>query len=221
MKRWLARVHPFVWIGAVAAVAGLIAWPLGGWDTVELQSTKIPDAAAGQVVKGHQFSVALDSAEITDVNPNGFEEPPAGWEYLVLTVEVTNETAKTELSGDLGDNYFGVVTLDEGALGWGSTALDSSGYDARADPYLVSDGTFLPDLQPRLPTELVLSFEVPVGQWTPGDELTIGIVDRFPYDCSFDIGTCYGQPAVIAHVPLTLEQGEVAPTAEPDDGGFS
>jgi hypothetical protein len=210
LRHRLARVHPFVWIGAAAVVASLVAWPLGGWDTVELQSTKIPDAAPGETVRGQVYSVRVAYAELTDVNPNGFGEPDPGWTYLVLHVKVTNETASTQFSSDLGDDYGGTLTIDDGALGWGTTALGPNGYTARANPYLESDGTFLPDLQPQLPTDLLLAWDVHVGQWQAGDHLTVGIVDRTPYSCTLALGTCFGQPEVIAHVRVLVRGGDEA-----------
>lgn len=204
LRHRLARIHPFVWIGAVAVIAGLVAWPLGGWDTVEVQSLKIPDAAAGTVVPGHQFSTQIDSAEITSVHPDGVSEPKAGWEYLVLSATLTNETAETEFSVFLGTDFDGVVTVDDGAEGWGTTALDSSGHPSSGKLLLRADGTSNPDLQPRVPAPVSIVWEVPVGTWSPGDPLTVGIVDRTAHACTLEVGTCYGNPNVTANVHLTV-----------------
>src|SRR4051812_42456684 len=103
LRHRLAKLHPFVWVGVAAVVAGLVAWPLGGWQTVELQSTKIPDVAAGETVEGEQYSIAVDAVELAGFSPNGFEEPEPGWQYLILTATITNMTAQTQLSGLLGD----------------------------------------------------------------------------------------------------------------------
>ncbi|MEO8262511.1 MAG: hypothetical protein ABI566_08060 [Pseudolysinimonas sp.] len=216
LRHRLARVHPFVWIGAVAAIAGLVAWPLGGWDTVELQSTKTPVAEPGDLVAGSQFSIRVESAELTTVHPDGFSELEPGWTWLRIELEVTNETDLTEFSSALGGDYDGSITIDEGALGFGSTAEDSESNTLRGDPYLVSDGTYLPDLQPGLPTRVEVIFDVRDDAWTIGDELTIGIIDRFPYESVLGSGIRYGFPALIADVPITLEQGAQA-TPDPDD----
>lgn len=207
LRHRIARLHPFVWIGAAAAVGGLIALPLGGWETVELQSTRIPQAAQGELVDGQQFAVRVDAAELTGVHPDGYSEPDAGWEYLVLTLRVTNMTAETELSLYLGDGYSGIVTLDGGVLGWGSTMTGDNGYEVRADVYLTSDETFNPDLQPRLEAPLRLVFPVPVGTWSAGDPLVVGVVDRTPFERTLSTGTGYGSAAVVAEVGLVIRRG--------------
>jgi hypothetical protein len=211
LRHRLARVHPFVWIGAAAAVAGLIAWPLGGWETVELESTKIPQAAPGELVDGQQYAVRVDAAELTGVHPDGFSEPDPGWEYLVLTLDVTNMTAQTQLSLYLGDSYSGIVTLDGGVLGWGSTLTDADGYEVRSEVYLVTDDTYNPDLQPRLEAPIRLVFPVPIGTWTAGDTLVVGVVDRTPFQRTLSTGTGYGSATVVAEVDLVIAQGDPAP----------
>lgn len=204
LRHRLARVHPFVWVGVAALAGGMIAWPLGGWDTVELESTKIPVFEPGEVVPGQQYSVQVDSAEVTDVHPDGYSEPEPGWEYLIMRIVVTNETDQTQLSGNLGAAYSGVVTVDDGAVGWGTTTLGPNDYEVRADPYLIADGTFLPGLQPRLPAPIELVWEVRVGTFESGDEITVGVVDRTPYDSIVSTGTTYLFPTLIATVDLRL-----------------
>lgn len=216
LRHRLARIHPFVWIGVVAVAGGLVAVPLGGWDTVVLESTKIPEVAPGELVPGHQFSVSVEAAELTSVHPDGFSELEPGWTWFALELEVTNETDITESSSKLGDEYFGVVTVDDAVVGWGSTATDSDGNLERGDPYLVSDGTYLPDLQPALPTRLILIFDVPEDTWQVGDELTIGIVDRTAYESVLSTGTGYGSATLVAELSITVEQGaELPPEPEP------
>lgn len=202
IRRRLAHARPFVIAAAIIAAGALIAWPLGGWDTVRLESTRIPEVDPGTLVAGQQFSVAIESAQVTSVHPDGFTEPEPGWEYLILEVTIVNETAETELSLRLGDSFGGVVTIDDGVAGWGTTNLDSSGYEADAAPYLVADGTYLPDLQPRLPATLQLVFEVPTGTWVPGQLITVGIVDRAPFESTLGTGIRYGSPRVIATVDV-------------------
>jgi hypothetical protein len=210
LRHRLARVHPFVWIAAVAVVGALIAWPLGGWDTVELESTKVPVAQPGELVEGHQYSVGVESAEFITVHPNGYSELTPGWAWLRLELVVINETDLTSFSSDLGSDYKGVVTVDDGVVGYGSEARDSEDSLVVGDPYLVSDGTYLPGLQPALPTRVELIFEVPDGTWAVGDELTVGIIDRTPYEGTLSTGIRYGFPQLIAEVPITIGQGEQA-----------
>lgn len=216
LRHRLARLHPFVWIGAVAVIGGLVAIPLGGWDTVELESTKLPRVEPGELVVGNKFSVRVESAELTSVHPDGFSELEPGWIWFSLELEVTNETDMTEFSSDLGDEYFGAVTVDNGVVGWGTTSTDIDGSVVRADPYLVSDGKYLPDLQPDLPTRVILIFEVPDDTWQVGDELEVGIVDRTPYESTLGTGIRYGFPELIAELTIPLEQGaEAEPEPEP------
>ena len=205
LRHRVARLHPFVWVAAVAIAGGLVAWPLGGWETVELESTKVPDVAPGTLVEGRQFSVQVDDAGITDVHPDGFSEPEPGWEYLVMSMTVITMTVETELSLSIGDGFFGIVTVDDGVVGFGTTNLDSTGYEVSGDAFLVADGTSLPDLQPRLAAPLRMVWEVPTGTWSEGDTITVGVVDRTPYEQTLSTGTGYSRPTVIATIDLTLE----------------
>ncbi len=205
LRHRLARIHPFVWIGVAAVAGGLIALPLGGWDTVVLESTKIPEVRPGTLVDGQQFAVEVDAAEVTAVHPDGFSEPDPGWEYFILTATVTNMTAETELSLYLGDNTFGIVTIDDGVVGYGSTLTGADGYDVSGDAYLIADDTFLPDLQPRLAAPITIVWPVPVGTWSVGDRITVGIVDRSPYEQTLSTGIGYRDPTVVATVELTVE----------------
>ena len=223
LRHRLARLHPLVWIGAVAAIGGLIAWPLGGWDTVELQSTKLPQVAPGELVPGHEFSVSVESAKLTTVHPDGFSEIEPGWTWFALELELTNETDITAFSSKLGDEYFGVVTIDDAVLGWGfaDAPLDAEGNPERGDAYLVSDGKYLPGLQPALPTRVVVIFDVREGTWRIGDELVVGIVDRTPFESTLGTGTRYGDATLVAEVPITLEQGEQAPPSRARAGAHA
>lgn len=215
LRHRLARVHPFLWVGAAAIVAGLIAWPLGGWDTVELVSTRIPEYGAGVPAPGKQFTVAVDTAELTDVHPDGFSETEPGWQYLIVNIEITNETDRTEPSSGIGSDYRGVITLDDGVAGFGTTNLDSTGYLGEGRPYLVTDDTFLPDLQPGLAVPLRLVFEIPVGTWNVGDVITAGIIDRHSYASTLSAGTTWGFPELIGTVKVPVGQGPFAPLEEP------
>ena len=218
LRHRLARIHPFVWVGAAAVIAGLVAWPLGGWDTVELQSTKIPVVEPGELVAGHQFSIRVESAELTGVHPDGFSEPTPGWTWLRLELEVTNETDLTEFGSRLGGDYDGAITIDHGVAGYGTTAVNAEGNTLRGEVFLESDGTYLPDLQPALPMRVEVIFDVPDDTWSVGDLLTIGVIDRTPYESTLGTGIRYGFPTLIAEVPVTLDQGaQAAPEPEPGD----
>jgi hypothetical protein len=216
LRHRLAKLHPFVWIGAVAAVGALVAWPLGGWDTVELVSTRIPQVEPGTRVAGNQFSVTVEAVELTEVHPDGFTEPEPGWEFLIMDVSLVNETDATELSLYTGDASFGSLTVDDGVLGWGTTMQDVSGYVIDPDIYLRADGTFLPDLQPGLEAPLLMVWQVPVGTFIAGNQMTVGVVDRTPYQRTLGVGIGYRSPQVVATVELTIAQGALAPEPEPE-----
>ena len=132
----------------------------------------------------------------------------------MLDLEAVNETDITDLSSSLADSYSGSITIDDGVLGWGTTAQNADGFEERGRPYLALDGTFLPDLQPGLPARMDWVFEIPEGTWSPGDELVVGIVDRTAYERSLGSGTGYMYPTVIAEVAVPIEQGAVE-TPEP------
>ena len=95
--------------------------------------------------------------------------------------------------------------------------LDAEGNAVRGDTYLVSDGKYLPDLQPA--SADARGRDLRGAGRAPGRSATssVGIVDRTPYESTLSTGIRYGFAALVAEVPITLEQGAQAPASpEPE-----
>ncbi|MBX3194384.1 MAG: hypothetical protein KF727_04705 [Microbacteriaceae bacterium] len=183
IARRLRRIPVLVWIVAPVVLAALIAWPLGGWDTVELRSRVLPEYAANQVLHTHRFDVRVGEAWLTmDHHPAGYDAPdplpgdPAEI-YLVVRAEFTNTTAEPARASDLG-GYL-VPEIDGVNLSTGFVPIDY---------VLAADGTTLPELNPGLERELLLVWTIPRGSIEPGDELRIALFDGVPQKSTLGYG---------------------------------
>lgn len=193
------RLHgwlPVLVVAAVLAVAGVVAIPLGGWDTVQLQSAVVPQQEAGVVYGGNRLATSVDEAYLTDENPDGITEPDPGETYLVVVATMENTT--DEPQPPLGSRDFYAITVP-GVLELG-TAIE---YDAHA-VYLVRDESYFPTLNPGIPDEVLFLFTVPDDLFAPGDELVVGITDADPEPADLYLGTRWVDPHVAVEVPLTI-----------------
>jgi hypothetical protein len=192
----LVRVHPLIWIASGAAVAALIAWPLGGWDTVALQTKIVPVVEPGEIVTGQQYALSVDGLELTDINPDGYTEPEVGETFLIahVTVEIQSDTAAN--AGSIG-------SASNSPLAVGTVA--GFGTDVRGDVRLASDGTISPNLQPGLPAELIVVWTVPTASIEAGDEVDVRIIDRTLTENFLTLGTTWSRPRPIAETTVTVE----------------
>jgi hypothetical protein len=162
----LRRIPLLAWIIAPIALAALIAWPLGGWDTVALVSRTLPQYASNQTLHGHRFDLRVDDAWLTDVHP--VWGPKDGEQYLVVAVEVTNTTRDAARASDLR----------------GYLQPQIEGFDPDAfgvlDYVLALDHTSLPELNPGLVRDLELVYTIPPGAVRAGQDLRIDLYDAIP-----------------------------------------
>lgn len=162
----LRRVPLLVWIVAPVLLAALIAWPLGGWDTVTLVSRTLPQFASNQTLHGHRFDIRIDDAWVSDVHPAyGAADPDDHEQYLIVTATVTNTTRDVATSSDLRE-YIAPQVPGVDLTGFGSL-----------DYVLAADASTLPELNPGLPRDLELVYTVPAGTVKPGDDLRIDLSD--------------------------------------------
>ena len=161
----LRRIPLLAWIAGPVALAALVAWPLGGWDTVALVSREVPRFASNQVLEGHRFDLRVDDAWVAHEHPAVFAPEP-GQELLIVRVEVTNRTGEPE----------GVTAL----RGYVVPPVPDS--DGAGSPFyaLVADGTSLPELNPGLPRTIDIIWTIPAGAVAVGDDLRIGMYDSLP-----------------------------------------
>jgi hypothetical protein len=187
---------PVLVAGGVLAVGGVVAIPLGGWDTVELQSEIVPEWEAGEPYAGTRLITAIDDLYLTDFSPDGYSEAEPGETFLVVVV--TMEAAMSEPQLPLIGRSFppfvipGVIDIDRD--------LDFSAYTI----VLKRDGTYGPELNPGVPDTLLFAFTVRESQFEGGDEVPVGIVDADAEDADIYEGTRWVNVEVVVEVPMTV-----------------
>lgn len=160
------RIPVLLWIAVPVALAALVAWPLGGWDTVTLVSRTLPEYASNQTLEGHRFDIRIDDAWVTDVHPAW--GPADGEQYLIVSTEITNVTHDAAGASDLRGYVAPLVRgLDPDAFGV-------------LDYVLAVDKTTLPELNPGLPRDVWLVYTIRSGAVQAGDELRIDLYDAIP-----------------------------------------
>ena len=171
------RLPLLVRIIAPVALAALVAWPLGGWDTVTLVSRTLPEYASNQTLDGHRFDIRVDDAWVTDVHP--VYGPREGEQYLVVAVEATNVTTDAATSSDFDDYILPVIDgVDPDDLRRPTTSL-------------ALDHSALPELNPGLSRDLELVYTLEPGTVTPGDDLRIDLFDALPRNSFIGYGLAW------------------------------
>jgi hypothetical protein len=187
---------PVLVAGGLLAVGGVVAIPLGGWDTVELQSEIVPEWEAGEPYAGTRLITSIDDLYLTDFSPDGYSEAEPGETFLVVVV--TMEAAMSEPQLPLIGTSFppfvipGVIDIDRD--------LEFSAYTI----VLERDGTYGPELNPGVPDTLLFAFTVRESQFEGGDEVPVGIVDADAEEADIYEGTRWVNVEIVVEVPMTL-----------------
>lgn len=188
---------PVVTVVGVLLAAGIVAIPLGGWDTVVLQSRIVPAHPVGETYVGNRLSTSIDEVYLTDVNPDGYTEPEPGETYLVVVATMENMRPEPEFPLGSGDFYAFTVPR---VLALGAD-ISIGDYEV----YLERDLTYLPQLNPGVPDTVLFFFVVADDLYADGDEIVIGITDANPEAADIYLGTRWMNPRVVADVTLTIE----------------
>jgi hypothetical protein len=192
VKAWM----PVIVAGGVLAVGGVVAIPLGGWDTVQLESTRIPEQPIGQPYLGARLSTAIDDIYLTDTHPNEFTEAEPGYRWLVVVATMENQQPEPEYP--MGTTEFWAFTIP-GVVELGEQ-LSSADYWT----LLARDGTFGPLLQPGLPDTVQFVFAVRSSLFAEGDEVRIGITDAEQQEADIYDGIRWWQPHIAVEVPVVM-----------------
>lgn len=187
---------PVLAAGGVLALAGVVAIPLGGWDTVQLQSAVIPEQPIGQPYVGARLSTAIDDIYLTDEHPDGFSDPDPGETWLVVVATMENLLDEPEIP--LGNRSFWAFTIP-GVLELG-VSLDSGSYST----LLQRDGSYGPRLQPGVPDTVEFVFAVRDRLFSEGDEVRIGLTDAEKQDADIYDGIRWWRPHVAVEVPVVI-----------------
>jgi hypothetical protein len=192
VRTWL----PVIAAAGVVALAGVVAIPLGGWDTVVLESSVVPEQPVGEVYVGSRVSVSIDDLYLTDTHPDGFSEVEPGETFLVLVATMASETDEPEYP--IGSPSFypftipGVMELEE--------SLDLSSYST----FLERDGSFGPVAIPGLADTMLFVFTVPSSLFEDGEVVRIGVIDATPEEADIIEGTRWVDVHTAVDVPITV-----------------
>lgn len=194
LKAWA----PVIATGGVLVAGGLVAIPLGGWDTVALQSAVLPEHPVGEPYTGHRLSTSIDDLYLTDTHPDGYTETEPGTTFLI--VEATMENVTAEPQSSLGTASFYAFTLpgvvEPGVLLSGSTTWTR----------LVRDGGPGSTLSPGVPDTVQFIFMIDADLYEPGDEVRIGLTDATPEEADLFDGTRWARPHVAVEVPIVIRE---------------
>lgn len=188
------RRRPRHWVIAAAAVivalgaGAIIAIPLGGWDTVALESAVVPELAVGEVYAGRHYSVRVEDAWVGDELPDDYDEPEEGMTFVVVRAMLRNEWREPDTHPD------DVLTF--AAL----EALPS--LDRHALVRVASDGTYLSTMPPGVEMEMLLRWEVPSGSVVAGEPLVFGVVDGRPESAILYSGTAWRDERVVVETTV-------------------
>jgi hypothetical protein len=188
------RRRPGRWViaGAAAIVAlgagAIVAIPLGGWDTVALESAVVPELAAGEVYVGRHYSVRVEDAWVGDELPDDYDEPEEGMTFVVVRAVLRNEWREPDTHAD------DVLTFD---------ALEGlPSIDQQAGVRVASDGTYLSTMPPGVELEMLLRWEVPSGSVAVGEPLVLGVVDGRPDRAILYSGTAWRDEHVVVQTTV-------------------
>lgn len=196
LRSHLRAWWPVIAAGGVLLTGGLVAIPLGGWDTVELQSAVVPEHPVGEPYPGHRLSTSIDDVYLTDTHPDGYTELEPGATFLVVIATMENVTAEPQIP--LGSASFyaftipGVVEPDEQIL--------AGDYWTR----LVRDESNAPTLSPGVPDTVQFIFMVDADLFDAGDEVRIGLTDATPEQADLFDGTRWARPHIAVEVPIVI-----------------
>lgn len=185
------RRRPMAAIVAAGAVVllgagALVAIPLGGWDTVALQSAAVPELAPGETYEGRHYSVSVADAWVGDTSPNEYETPEDGMTFVFVRATVRNEWREPDTAVSR------LLTFD---------ALDGlESFDQRATVRVVADGAPASTMQPGVETEVLLRWEVPAGSVSAGSPLALGVVDGRPDRAVLYSGTAWRDERTVVEV---------------------
>ncbi len=181
--RW--RVWVILAAAAVAIIGGITV--LGGFKDVPVET--LPELSLGETHHGNEVDTVITSVYLTSRLPGREYDADEGVQYLVVdaTLLNTTDTPDTLTSELLRVVLDGQVTRTDDPRG-------------PVDP---RTGNAVGFLQPGLPVRTVFWWEVS-DTASEGDDLVIGLFERFPVDDPRFDGTAYSAPKVTATIDTTI-----------------
>lgn len=197
VRRRAPWVLALVTVGVIAALLGTIAG-LGGFRTVAMTGPVTADV--GQDVNAALMTVTVDRIAVMDqLEASGvFPDEEAGERVLAVMLTVTNHD-------------------DEPRAAWRTASLDDYRLEHRPDDapsvkVLGDVGFNVTELQPGVPTTVVLSWALPAGELAAGDTISVIIPDATKGEVGAISGSVLWDElppaAIVTGVPEDLGTGE-------------
>jgi hypothetical protein len=162
IARRLRRTPWWLWTIAGIVVASAVTWALGGF--AEVAPSKLPVIELGEQHVGNEVATVVDSVQLHQERPStGYDDGET--DYVVVAVTMTNVTDEPTL---FIRNAVRIVL--------GDVVDEFTAPDGAADPRTGSQVGFL---QPDLPTRVLISWEVERGAVEAGDDIRIGVFERY------------------------------------------
>jgi len=155
----------------------VVAIPLGGWDTVELETAVVPELGVGELYEGRHYSVRLEEAWVGDVMPSEYDVPDEGMTFVVVRATLRNEWREPDSAGT---RLLTFAALEE---------LPS--VERRASIRIASDGVYSGVLPPGVDMPVLLIWEVPAGSVRAGEPISFGVTDGRPDRAVLYSGTAW------------------------------
>ena len=185
--RW--RVWLISAVAVVVVVGGIAA--LGGFNDVPVED--LPELSLGDTHHGNEVDTVVTSVYLATRVPGREYEAEEGTQYLLVTATLLNTTeGPAGLTTDL------VRVLLDGQISGNDQA------NALANPRTGGQVGFL---QPGIPVHGVFFWEVD-DTVKAGDDIIIGLFDRFPVDDPRFDGTAYTNPTPTARILTTIGAAE-------------
>ena len=179
---------PLTVVAAAAAIVAIVAL-IGGFNDVPVE--RLPLVELGETHEGSEILTTVTGVYLTAVNPATGSPAEAGEQFLAVTATLENTSTRPNLWQR--DTIRVVV---DGAIE----------PEKQADTNVEFPGNRgISFLQAGLPTDLVYLWRIKTTDAAPGDEVIVGIFDRFRVtnDPVFD-DTAYTSPTPVARIVTTI-----------------
>lgn len=179
---------PLTVVAAAAAVVAIVAL-IGGFNDVPVE--RLPLVELGETHEGSEILTTVTSVYLTTVNPATGTPAEAGEQFLAVNATLENTSTRPNL--------------------WQRDTIRVV-VDGAIEPEEQSDSNVevpgnrgISFLQAGLPTDLVYLWRIKTTDATPGDDVIVGIFDRFRVtnDPVFD-DTAYTSPTPVARIVTTI-----------------
>jgi hypothetical protein len=189
LRGGLAEVGTGLWVAAGVLIAAIVGvWATGGFAPAHRAAVELAELAPGDVHTNGQFSVAFAHAELTD-DPDLYLDE--GEVALRIELRLENRWDEPFTASAIVEDAIAISGLPEDA------AIDIGRSDGTRGGVI---------LQPGIPVDLTVAWDLPEGTFTPGSELDITVSDgTLRQFAVLDDVWAWGRYTPAAHAALMIE----------------